>query len=259
MSDSCLDRRRGEQADPLTAPAPASTARRHGVSFLLRAPIAVVVVASILAGLVLGSCGDGVGTVLGPAAGAQVGITTTIEVSASTTAASPATTTAAPPTSTTLPPTTTTVYTHAIASPSRIVIPAIGVDAETVAVGIAKDGGMEVPKVGLTGWYRLGPAPGAPGPAVIVSHVSYGGKKGVFYDLKRLEPGDEILIYGDNGDHAVVIVDSKEITLKTELPTERIWNKTQDPVIRLVTCGGRFDPKTRHYLSNVIVYGHLLG
>jgi sortase (surface protein transpeptidase) len=257
MSDSSLDRLRGEQVDPLTRPESGLTGRRHGVSLLLRAPIAVAV-ASILVGLVLGCCGDGVGTDLGPAAGAQLGITATIEVSTSITAASPATTATAPPTSTTLPPTTTTVYTHAIASPSRIVIPAIGVDAEVVSVGIDKDGGMEVPKVGLTGWYRLGPAPGVPGPAVIVSHVSYAGKRGVFYDLKRLEPGDEIRIYDDNGDHAVFMVDSKEITLKTELPTERIWNKTQDPVIRLVTCGGRFDPRTRHYLSNVIVYGRLV-
>ncbi len=193
----------------------------------------------------------------------QVGITTTSETSPATTAspaatATTASTVTAPPTSTTLPSTTTTVYSHAIASPSRIVIPAIGVDAEIVSVGIDKDGGMEVPRVGLVGWYRLGPAPGATGPAVIVSHVSYAGKKGVFYDLKRLEPGDEILIYGDNGDHAVFRADSKETNLKTELPTERIWSNTQDPVIRLITCGGRFDPKTRHYLSNVIVYGHLV-
>jgi LPXTG-site transpeptidase (sortase) family protein len=150
------------------------------------------------------------------------------------------------------------VYTHPIAAPSRIVIPAIDVDAQVVPVGIDKNGGMEVPSVGLAGWYKLGPAPGASGPAVIVSHVSYAGTRGVFYDLKRLEPGNQILIYDEGGEHAIFQVDSKETILKTELPTERIWSEGQAPLIRLITCGGRFDPKTRHYLSNVIVYGHLV-
>jgi LPXTG-site transpeptidase (sortase) family protein len=117
---------------------------------------------------------------------------------------------------------------------------------------------MEVPSDRLAGWYKLGPAPGASGPAVIVAHVSYAGKHGAFYYLKKLEPGDEVLVYDKGGDHAVFQVDAKEIILKSELPTERIWNQTQDAVIRLITCGGRFDAETRHYLSNVIVYGHLV-
>jgi sortase (surface protein transpeptidase) len=117
---------------------------------------------------------------------------------------------------------------------------------------------MEVPDVGLVGWFELGPPPGAAGPAVFVSHVSWDGKKGVFYKLKDLQPGDEVNIYDESGDHAVFQVDSSETILKTELPTERIWNDTKEPVIRLITCGGEYDRKTRHYDSNVIVYGYLV-
>jgi len=153
--------------------------------------------------------------------------------------------------------TTTTIYVHPIPQPVRIVIPAIRVDAEVIPVGLLENGDMEVPPFGLAGWYKLGPSPGASGPAVIVAHVD--SKKGpdVFYYLKELKPGDEIMVYGEDGDLAVFVVDYKEQELKTELPIDRIWNNTKEPVIRLITCTGEFNRKTGHYLSNLIVYGHL--
>ena len=54
------------------------------------------------------------------------------------------------------------------------------------------------------------------------------------------------------------VVDFKEQQLKKELPVDRIWNNTSEPLIRLITCGGDFDRSSGHYLSNVIVYGHLV-
>jgi sortase (surface protein transpeptidase) len=115
-----------------------------------------------------------------------------------------------------------------------------------------------VPPFGVAGWFGVGPAPGTPGPAVVVAHVD--SKKGpdVFYRLKQLVAGDEILVYDKNGDVAEFAVDSSEMTLKSELPTERIWDNTRDPVIRLITCAGKFDRASGHYLSNLIVYGHLV-
>ena len=93
---------------------------------------------------------------------------------------------------------------------------------------------------------------------MILAH--YDSKKGpdVFYHLKELEMGDTFFVYGKDGDVAAFIVDSKEQILKTEFPTKRIWNDTQEPVIRLITCGGDFDRSAGNYLSNVIVYGHLV-
>lgn len=114
-----------------------------------------------------------------------------------------------------------------------------------------------MPPFGLAGWYRLGPAPGAGGPAVLVAHVDSTKGPDVFYRLKDLTPGDEILVYGENGGLATFVMDTKEQQLKSELPVERIWNDTWEPVIRLITCGGDFDRASRHYLSNVVIYGHL--
>lgn len=153
---------------------------------------------------------------------------------------------------------TTTIYTNPIAEPTRVVIPSIEVDATIVKVGVQDDGMMEVPDFGYAAWFSVGPAPGASGPSVIVAHVD--SKKGpdVFYRLGELKPGDLVMVSDKNGDTATFAVDSSEMVLKTDLPTERIWNETQEPVIRLITCGGEFDRASGHYKSNTIVYGHLV-
>ena len=93
---------------------------------------------------------------------------------------------------------------------------------------------------------------------MIVAHVDTKTGPDVFYHLKDLEPGDEVLVYGEDKDVATFVVDSKEQQLKKELPVDRIWNNTSEPLIRLITCGGDFDRSSGHYLSNVIVYGHLV-
>jgi LPXTG-site transpeptidase (sortase) family protein len=155
------------------------------------------------------------------------------------------------------PATTSTVDSQEIPDPVRIVIPSIHVDAAVVPVGVANDGSMEIPQYTKTGWFKVGPTPGAPGPSVIVGHVSSKKGRGAFYSLSKLKAGDEFYVYRSSGTRATFVVVSTETVLKTKLPTERIWNDTQEPVIRLVTCGGQWDKASGHYLSNVIVYGKL--
>ena len=171
-------------------------------------------------------------------------------------AASTPSSAAAPPT-TTAPSTTTAPYAKPIADPARIVIPAIGVDSKVIRVGLLPDGSMETPPFGLAGWYELGAVPGAIGPAVIVAHVDTKKGPDVFFELHDLKAGDRVEVYGSDGEAAVFVVDSQEMVLKSELPTERIWNQTDQAVLRLITCGGEFDAASGHYLSNTIVYAHL--
>jgi LPXTG-site transpeptidase (sortase) family protein len=149
---------------------------------------------------------------------------------------------------------------HPIENPTRIVIPALKVDAKMIKVGVRNDGSgsMEVPPYGLAAWFRYGPAPGEAGPAVIIGHVDSQSKPDVFNKLKDLKVGDQIMVYDKSGDMAMFVMDSSELVLKSELPTQRIWNGTTNPVIRLVTCGGKWDSARGHYASNLIVYGHLV-
>ncbi len=138
--------------------------------------------------------------------------------------------------------------------PVRIVIPAIEVDETVIETGLLPSGAMEVADFGLAGWYGLGPKPGEVGPAVIAAHVSSVAGPDVFYRLDELEEGDEIRIEdADGAEHAFTVTD-RELQPKDQLPTERIWSEDDEPVLRLITCGGEFDPAARSHLANVIVY-----
>jgi Sortase domain len=144
-----------------------------------------------------------------------------------------------------------------VGRPTRVVIPAVGVEARVVPVGLQADGAMEVPDVDLAGWYEPGPRPGEPGPAVIVGHVDSRSGPAVFSALHRLRPGDRIVVGQDGTPASVFAVERLERQPKAALPVGRIWNRTKAPVLRLITCGGSFDRSTGHYRDNLIVYAAL--
>lgn len=146
-----------------------------------------------------------------------------------------------------------------VATPVRVVIPSIDVDADLVAVGLNPDRSMEVPDFGEAGWYDLGPRPGEVGPAVITAHVDSVDGPDVFHRLTDLTVGDEITVERADGTSSVFVMRRTEQQLKEELPVDRIWAETDEPVLRLITCGGEFDETRGSYRSNVIVYARGAG
>ena len=143
-----------------------------------------------------------------------------------------------------------------VGRPTHVAIPAIGVDEDLYGVGLESDGAMETPGFGDAGWYDEGPRPGAPGPAVIVAHVHGPAGDDVFAELDELKPGDRVTVRDTKG-ASTFVVDTVESARKEALPYHRIWNDTDHPVLRLITCGGKPDPVTRMYPDNTIVYAHL--
>jgi sortase (surface protein transpeptidase) len=143
--------------------------------------------------------------------------------------------------------------------PMTITIPSIGVKAGIVGIGLQADGAMQVPDPDQVGWYKRGPRPGAPGPAVLIGHVYYRPGPAVFYRLRELRRGDEILIRQRQGPTTRFTVVRLERVPKTALPTKRIWTKSSEPQLRLITCGGSLDRATGHYRDNLIVYASPTG
>jgi sortase (surface protein transpeptidase) len=137
-------------------------------------------------------------------------------------------------------------------------IPSIAVDAELIGVGLKGNGEMVVPET-VAGWYDLGPKPGQAGPAVLVAHRSWNRRPGVFNRLNEIAPDDLIEVLYDSGRIERFEVERSEVHDKSRLPVKSIWNATERPVLRLITCGGEFDQKTRHYLSNIIVFASPAG
>jgi sortase (surface protein transpeptidase) len=138
--------------------------------------------------------------------------------------------------------------------PERLTIPAIGVNAPLVPVGLKPDGSVQTPEFGDAAWYRPGPVPGAAGPAVLLAHVDSRAKgPDVFHRLHLLRPGERVTVHYRDASTTFAVT-ATEQTAKTALPTSRIWNGTKKPVLRLITCGGPFDRSAGSYLDNIIVY-----
>jgi sortase (surface protein transpeptidase) len=144
--------------------------------------------------------------------------------------------------------------------PQRLVIPSISVDTGLIDLGLRPDGTMEVPADGSTaGWYVHSPTPGERGPAVLAAHVDWQGDKGVFYDLRRTEPGDPIRVLRADGSTAAFTVQRVERYPKDDFPTEKVYGDVDSAQLRLITCGGEFDRSERRYLRNVVVTAVPLG
>jgi hypothetical protein len=148
---------------------------------------------------------------------------------------------------------------EAAGRPVSITSPAVGVEARVVPVGLRPDRSMEVPETDQAGWYELGPRPGEAGPAVIVGHVDSRSGPAVFFRLGQLRRGDKLVVGQAGGGSRPFLVERVERQAKEALPVERIWNRTNQPVLRLITCGGSFDRSTGHYRDNIIVYAKATG
>ena len=137
--------------------------------------------------------------------------------------------------------------------PLRVRIPAIGVVAPLVPLGLNVDGALEVPRFEEAGWYTGGSRPGDAGPAVIAAHVDSTSGPAVFYRLKQLKPGD--VVHVDYGDATVTFsVRESESFAKSRFPTLEVYGPTDEPELRLITCDGTFDRRARSYTSNLVVW-----
>jgi sortase (surface protein transpeptidase) len=140
--------------------------------------------------------------------------------------------------------------------PVRIDIPRIKVASPLDRLGRAADRTVEVPdRWERAGWYAEGTRPGDPGSAVILGHVdSKRDGPAVFFRLRELRRGDEIVVTHADGSTARFAVDRTEQFPKSRFPTDAVYYPTLTPALRLVTCGGSFDATAGHYRSNVIVF-----
>jgi Sortase domain len=142
--------------------------------------------------------------------------------------------------------------------PVRLEIPSIGVSTRLQRLGRAGDGTVEVPSEwGVAGWYADGTRPGDPGSAVILGHVDSKSGPAVFYRLRELRPGDKVEVVRAGGSRVRFTVERVEHYDKQRFPTDDVYYPTLTPRLRLVTCGGAFDPDTGHYRDNVIAFATL--
>jgi len=135
----------------------------------------------------------------------------------------------------------------------RVEIPEIDAVLPVVPVGVARDGQMALPDDPSTaGWYRFGPSPEDDiGAAVISAHVDSRDEVGPLARLGRLGRGDRIVVTVD-GTRVDYVVERVDQYAKTALDVDALFSRTGPARLHLVSCGGEWDPRTRHYEDNVV-------
>jgi sortase (surface protein transpeptidase) len=139
--------------------------------------------------------------------------------------------------------------------PVELTIPRIRVSTPLEKLGRTPKGTLQVPdSTTIAGWYTGSPRPGEIGSAIIAGHIDSTSGPGVFFRLRLLRPGNLVYVRRADRTLAVFRVTGEHMYPKNEFPTEQVYGPVVDAELRLITCGGAFDPTTGSYLSNVVVY-----
>lgn len=130
----------------------------------------------------------------------------------------------------------------------RLVIPAIGVDAGSIPVGINRAGQLAVgPSVRAVYRWRHGVVPGQPGSAVLAGHTWSRGD-GVFDRLGQLRPGDRVSV----GATRFEVTRVRRVTTLPRAEVRALFSDSGRPRLVLITCGNR-DNTTGVYRTRIIV------
>ena len=152
--------------------------------------------------------------------------------------------------------------------PSRLVVPAIGVDATVETRGTVSYTnpftGAEVAGYGVptdlrnTSWWSDGPAPGSGRMAIVLGHSG----PGVFDRLTELHAGDEVTLRSSDGEVLELTVLGEPVTgldKATSALADTLNAHPDDAAVALVTCGGEFDESADASEDNTVVFARLAG
>lgn len=159
---------------------------------------------------------------------------------------------------------TVAAYTVASDLPKFITIPAINVpQSRIIQLGLMANNQIAVPdNIYDTGWYNASAKPGqsTPGAMFIYGHVSSWTADGVFYNLKKLEPGDKVTITrGDNKKFVYQVVSSKVYSYKhVDMRAALSAVAAGAPGLNLMTCTGQVIKGTSEFNERLVVFTKLV-
>ena len=137
-------------------------------------------------------------------------------------------------------------------------IPAFGVNAPIVKVGVDSNAKMVVPHNARdVAWLDQGPIPGRTNNVVLAGHISYSRVVGSFSRLTQLQPGEIVSIEMD-GKRWDFRVTWNCLFDRQTTQAEQIMGKTKVPSVTLISCGGVFDSVARTHNKRVAVRAELI-
>lgn len=143
--------------------------------------------------------------------------------------------------------------------PAELAIPAIGVDAKVLSLGLTREGAMDVPRNGDdVGWFKPGYRPGSAGHAVIAGHVDTKTAAAVFYKLKDLKKGSKIIVRSRDGRQKVFKVIESVAYPYDKAPLEKIFGPSDRPLLNLITCTGLYSRSKGTHQQRLVVTAELV-
>ncbi len=146
------------------------------------------------------------------------------------------------------------------ATPTKITISSVGINAPVIPTGLESNGELHVPSnTTQAGWYKYGTFPGQTGSAVITAHLNYGKNftPGVFANLHNAKVGDSIKITDAAGSVYAYTINKMDYVSQNAFPTNEVYGKIDYPGLRLISCAGVYDKSTHRYTQDLIVYATL--
>ncbi|MGW9405485.1 class F sortase [Arthrobacter sp. NPDC055585] len=143
----------------------------------------------------------------------------------------------------------------AVPAPVRVQVEGTGIDLEVVPVGVEDNGAMAIPNNHVqAGWYEYGPAPGADsGSSVLAAHVDSQTEVLPIAGLKNVAPGTRVTVTREDGSQVAYETRQVENIAKRSLDGHRLFDRTGDHVLKLVTCGGKWLDTENDYEDNVVL------
>lgn len=143
--------------------------------------------------------------------------------------------------------------------PEVLHIPSLGLEARVQHVGVTAAGNMDTPSNFTdVGWYTGGAVPGMLGSAVVGGHVDNAlSLAGVFKRLRELQVGDDLYIETAGGEVLHFVVEEVASYPRTEVPLQKVFNRTDGAWLNLITCDGEWVERERNYGHRLVVFAQL--
>lgn len=143
-------------------------------------------------------------------------------------------------------------------APVNILVDKAGINADIEQLDIVN--GVMANPTGpwVVAWYRQTATLGEQGNVVLAGHVDFWNVgPSVFFNLRDLVQGDEIVLTGEDKRTYTYAVDWVETFLLDDLTTggvlQDVTGHTDTRSVTLITCGGEFDYVNGEYLSRMVV------
>ncbi|MBW3112081.1 class F sortase [Bacillus sp. MCCB 382] len=80
----------------------------------------------------------------------------------------------------------------------------------------------------------------------------------VFFELKKLEPGDQVVLQDEQGKTFTFEVREKVAYEKDDAPLRKIFGPSDKRMLNLITCTGYFDHDIHNYVERLVIYTELI-